>query len=325
MSKLTKVTIFVTTVVVVVAAILLAGAAYMLDYSLNVSESRTHKYDYCKELVYAHYPELQQWHDSLWATQQLRDTFLVAADGLKRHAWVMEHPTDSLHAAKGASVVVHGYTDNAPIMMRYIYLHYEVLGRNVVVPELFGHGLSEGDHARFGWLDRLDMRDLWLPLTHSLWPDLPIVQHGLSMGGATTMMTSGETLPDSLRVAGFIDDCGYSSTWDQMAWQLQGQFSMPAFPLLYVTDWLCGVKNGWRFSQSSSIDQVAKSTKPMLFIHGGSDSYVPTWMGQACYDAKQTGYKELWIAPGSEHANSIHDHWEEYIDHVSAFLNRIEK
>ena len=109
--------------------------------------------------------------------------------------------------------------------------NYEMLHRNVLLPERQWCGLSEGDHITFGWRDRIDMH-LWLDLMHNLWHE-PIVVHGLSMGAATTMMLSGDEIPDSLQVVGYVEDCGYTSTWDQLVYKLKSDYGLPAFPLLY--------------------------------------------------------------------------------------------
>lgn len=310
---------------VIIVIILLCGIAvyfghYMLNEALTPEIDRRHQLDSCYARVYNKYPELQIWHDSLVAKGNLRDTFLLADDGSKRHGLILCH--DSL--SKGTSLVLHGYDDNAAIMMRYFYMHYEVLGRDVVVPEHFNHGLSDGDHIRFGWLDHYDIKNLWIPLAHQLWPKQDIFVHGLSMGGAITMFTSGEEFADSLRVAGFIEDCGFSSTWDELSYQLKTEYGMPSFPILDIADWFCYFRHGWDFKGSDAVKQVAKSKKPMLFIHGDADDFVPTDMVFKCYDAKTTGYKELWIVPGAAHARSIHENWEEYCERCEEFINRVE-
>lgn len=267
--------------------------------------------------LYAEYPELKPWHDSLVDNGLWRDTILVAEDGLKRHGLILQH--DSL--ATGSTVIVHGYGDNAPFMMRYAYLHFEKLGRNVVIPELYSHGESEGDHIRFGWLDRLDMTHLWLPLTHELWPDLDIVQHGHSMGGATTMFTSGEDIPDSLRVIAFIEDAGYNSTWDQLAREMR-KIGIPVHPILDISSIICKWRFGWSIKESDTAPQLAKCKKPFFFIHGGADDYVPTEMVYINYDAKILGYKELMVVDGAEHVKSIKVDWEEYVSRVRSFINK---
>ena len=66
------------------------------------------------------------------------------------------------------------------------------------------------------------------------------------------------------------------------------------------------MKYGWSFGEASPLKQVAKCRKPMLFIHGDNDTYVPTAMVYPLYEAKPQP-KQLWIAPGSKHALSYRD------------------
>ena len=68
------------------------------------------------------------------------------------------------------------------------------------------------------------------------------------------------------------------------------------------------------------MDQVRKSDKPMLFIHGDADTYVPTEMVYTLFDTKES-YKEIWVVPGVDHALSYHDYPEEYTNRVKKFVN----
>ena len=58
----------------------------------------------------------------------------------------------------------------------------------------------------------------------------------------------------------------------------------------------------------------------MLFIHGGNDTFVPTEMVYRLYAAKPEP-KQLWVAPGSEHARAFTDHAEDYERVLRQFLN----
>ena len=199
-------------------------------------------------------------------------------------------------------------------------MYRDSLNYNVFVPDLFYHGLSEGDHTQMGWFDRLDVENM-IPMAHDIFPGDFMVIHGVSMGAATTMMVSGDTTPDYVRA--FVEDCGYSSVWNQFANNLKTDFHLPTFPVLNSASYVCGKKYGWDFKQASSVDQLKKNTKPMLFIHGENDDFVPTAHVYSNYEATQ-GYKELWIAPGSAHARSYLDHPAEYTAHVRAFLNKVQ-
>ena len=311
---------FVIIVLLIICGVAIYFGHYMLDVAVKPEADYRHQLDSTFLRVYNKYPELKAWHDSLVSKGNLRDTVLQAADGTRRHGLILQH--DSL--SKGSTLVLHGYNDNSAVMMRYYFMHYQVLGRDVIVPEHFNHGGSDGDHIRFGWLDRLDIKNLWIPLAHRLWPKEDIVVHGLSMGGAITMFTSGEDFPDSLRVKAFIEDCGFSSTWDELVYQMKNDYGMPSFPILDIANIFCNLRYGWDFKESDAVKQVAKCVKPMLFIHGDADDYVPTEMVMKCYKAKVKGYKELWVVPGAKHARSIHENWNEYCQRCEEFINRVE-
>ena len=133
------------------------------------------------------------------------------------------------------------------------------------------------------------------------------------------MMTSGETLPDYIRC--FVEDCGYTSVWDQFKKELKEQFGLSAFPLLYTASWLCQWQNGWNFREASAVKQVAKCRLPMFFIHGDKDDFVPTWMVYEVYDAKPQP-KELWVVPGADHATSYLRYPQLYTEKVAAFVGK---
>ena len=63
----------------------------------------------------------------------------------------------------------------------------------------------------------------------------------------------------------------------------------------------------------------------MLFIHGDADDFVVFENLQKNYDAKVNGYKEMWVAEGSEHAMAYRDHPAEYVARVRAFLKTVKE
>ncbi len=239
------------------------------------------------------------------------------------------------------AVLVHGYHDCAMRMIQLGYVYHHLLGYNILLPDLHAHGQSEGDAVQMGWKDRLDILR-WTAIADSLFraynqwkisdsvvlarrtmhPETSstrMVVHGVSMGAATTMSLSGEATPSYIR--GFVEDCGYTSVWDEFSYELKEQFSLPSFPLMWSTSMLCDLRYGWSFGEASPLRQVAKCRKPMLFIHGMDDHYVPTRMVYPLYEAKR-GEKMLYLAPGSQHAVSYRDHRKEYVAYVRAFCKK---
>ena len=304
------------TVVCCLVLAIIGGAFYMLDYSLNPAgkEQRDAK---TNDFLRERYDGLVEWIDSMQAVGALRDTFIVNDKGLRLHALYA-----SCDSARGTAVLVHGFTDNARRMMMFGRVYRDSLHFNIIAPEHQRHGKSEGSSIQMGWLDRLDI-ERWISVADSLWPSSPIYLHGLSMGGATVMMCSGDSLPPSVR--GIIEDCGYTSVWDEFAGEIKNQFHLPPHPLMDVASLLCQWRYGWNFREASALEQVRRSTLPMLFIHGENDTFVPTAMVHPLYEAKTKGYKRLWLAPGSEHARSFHDHPQEYFKEMKDFINKTKQ
>ena len=265
--------------------------------------------------MYIAYPHLCPWLDSLQQHQALRDTFITAPDGIRMHACYAR----ASRPTRKTAIIVHGYTDNAIRMLHIGYLYNKDLDFNILLPDLRYSGLTEGDAFQMGWLDRKDVIQ-WINAAPALFGDsLQAVVHGISMGAATTMMVSGEKLPPYIDC--FVEDCGYTSVWDQFRKELKGQFGLPAFPLLYTASWLCQLQNGWNFQEASALKQVARCHKPMFFIHGDKDDFVPTWMVYQLYDAKPQP-KERWIVKGADHATSYLYEREAYTRKVKAFVER---
>lgn len=308
-----KLQLYIGAFILCITLILWAGSAYMLQFSLspeNEGKDLQGSWDY----MFKNYPELKAWKDSLQQANALKDTFIVAPDDIRLHAYYI----DAAVPTSKTAVIVHGYTDNAIRMMMIGYMYNRSLGYNILLPDLRYSGLSEGDAFQMGWLDRKDVMQ-WMEVAHQIYGDsTQMVVHGISMGGATTMMVSGETQPEYVKC--FVDDCGYTSVWNQFSKELEEDFGIPAFPLLYTTSWLCEWTNGWNFSEASSLEQIKKCRLPMLFIHGDKDDYVPTSMVYELYEAKPEP-KELWIVPDAGHADSYKLNKEEYTDKVRQFTD----
>lgn len=299
----------------VIIIALVGGSYYMLGYSLTPKDNKGKDIPASYERVRSEYPFIRSWLDSLQTVGALRDTFIINPEGRQLHAVfaAASTPTDK------TAVLVHGYEGNAIRMLMIGYLYNNKLGYNIFLPDLQDHGLSGGPAIQMGWKDRLDVLQ-WMNIANRLYGgNTQMVVHGISMGAATTMMLSGE--PQQPFVKCFVEDCGYTSVWDEFSFQLKDMFGLPQFPLMYTTSWLCNAKYGWNFREASSLNQVRKCSLPMFFIHGDDDTYVPTWMVYPLYEAKSEP-KELWIVPGATHAMSYKDYPQEYTERVKKFVEK---
>ena len=312
-----KLTITIITIAAVIIAILTAASFYMLNYALTPNK-RSH--DEAIKRLYEREPStIKTWVDSIEQCNALRDTAInIENRGTLKAIYVKANrPTNRV------AVLIHGYMDRAESMLHIAYLYHHLMGYNVLLPHCYAHGDSEGDNIDMGWNDRFDaMR--WMQVANEKFRgdsvQTQMVVHGISMGGFITMCISGEECPQYVKC--FVEDCGYTSVWDEFSSELHNQFSLPEFPLMYTTSALCKLRYGWSFGEASAVDQLKKSTLPMLFIHGDHDTFVPYEMLDELYNAKQHGYKEKYIANGTEHARAYTDHQQQYTKHVTAFVNR---
>jgi fermentation-respiration switch protein FrsA (DUF1100 family) len=310
---------WVVAAVVIGVVVLLYGVAnYFVNFALAPSptEKQNNAFmlsDRCRD-----YPQVKPWMDSLRRVGGLADTFIVQSTGERHHAYLIRAPRKTNLTA----VVVHGYTNCAMSVVQFAWLYHHLLHYNVVMPDLHAHGMSEGKGIQMGWKDRLDVLR-WVQVADSLYADSTghsrIVVHGLSMGAATTMALSGEKTPDDLKA--YVEDCGFSSVDDEFRYELHELYGLPSFPIIPLASALCQWRYGWSFGEASMVRQVSRCHKPMLFIHGGDDHFVPTRMVYVVYKAKPAP-KELYVAPGSHHAQSFKDHPKAYASRVVSFCHR---
>ena len=212
-------------------------------------------------------------------------------------------------------ILAHGFNQSSDDMGKLTKLYYD-LGFDILLPDARGHGESEGDYIGYGWHDRLDYID-WIQLLIDDYGAEQIVLHGHSMGAATVLMTSGETLPDEVQA--IIADSSYSTVQEELVHQLKHIYNLPPFPLLNVTSMVTKVRAGYTFKEASAIDQVRKNTRPLFIIHGNNDDLVPTEMGHQIYEAAG-GDKELWIVPDSGHTKAFDIVTQEFQDRVENFI-----
>ncbi len=260
-------------------------------------------------------PGSTAWYDGLKAQGILKDTVIVGYNDFKVHACYV--PAADPAKAQGTAIVIHGYGDNHLVFLYLVRMYRDKFNYNVLFPDLQYHGYSEGNHIQMGWNDRFDI-EKWIVVAHDIWGDDFMVLHGVSMGAATVMMTSGDPLPPYVRA--FVEDCGYASVVMQFNNNRKQSFAFIPPDVLQSASLVTKIKYGWGFWQASSVKQLKKCDRPMLFIHGDADDFVPFSHLQKNYDAKKKGYKEMWVAEGAVHANSYAKHPQEYEQHVLDFL-----
>jgi len=252
-----------------------------------------------------------QWDKTTSHTECTIRTF----DGLTLYA------TEYMQQKKSHKWVVLAHGFHSPLKESAEYgMYYYAKGYNVLAPDCRTHGKSEGKYVTMGWIDRKDYVQ-WIQEIVARDKDAKIVLHGVSMGGAAVMMVTGETLPKNVVCA--IEDCGYTTVWDQFVSQAKNVAHLPPFPLVPLCSIMSKIRCGYSFKEASSLKQVAKSVTPTLFIHGGNDNFVPTAMVYRNYGAASCP-RDILIVKDAEHAMSKNQDPDLYWNKVFEFIGKQE-
>ncbi|MFA7672436.1 MAG: alpha/beta hydrolase [Clostridia bacterium] len=237
---------------------------------------------------------------------------ITTFDGLKLKAKLIEQKDSDKWA-----IVVHGYTSVGDHMQPFAQKYSEA-GYNVLIPDLRGHGESEGRYATMGYYDSVDIIE-WVYEILKMNENAKIVLHGLSMGAATVMVATGEDLTGHVRCA--VEDCGYTSVFEEFRSQSSTIAKLPSLPILTAANILANIRIKMDFRKNSALDSVKKSKTPTLFIHGDQDAFVPYRMLDELYSSASCE-KDILIVPGAAHGESAAREPQMYWNKVWGFVNK---
>ena len=218
--------------------------------------------------------------------------------------------------APGAPIelMFHGYRGSAERDMSGGVQRCFKLGRSAFLVEQRCTKTSEGNVITFGIREHQDCLS-WIDfLIGHFGPDVKIILTGISMGASTVLMAAGKKLPPN--VIGVLADCGYNSAKDIMYEVIRSMGLPPAvcYPFVKLGAKLYG---HFDLDEYSPQEAMKTCTVPVIFFHGESDDFVPSWMSRANYDACHCR-KELVLIPGAGHGlcypvapelylNALHD------------------
>ncbi|MBQ8028557.1 MAG: alpha/beta hydrolase [Clostridia bacterium] len=306
-----------TAIIIIVAVILLLWLAlgFVFFFIALGSKKREDETVPCKDSLFERNADnINLINGYKWYDQNYKqDVTIKSRKGIDLHATEFRNPSNS----NVWVLVIHGWTNVKREMSSYAMEFYK-RGFNVLIPDLRGHDHSESKFVSMGWLDRLDMVD-WINSLVAENPKAKIIIHGVSMGGATTMMTTGEKLPENVVLA--IEDCGFTSVHDIFVDQCIRKYKLPPKLIMPVATFVNKLMNGFFFKEASAVEQLKKSVTPTLFIHGDKDDFVLPENLDKVYKACAAP-KEKYVVRGAEHAVSSHWFHEEYWGVIDRFLEK---
>ena len=291
--------------IIILVVLLIMTAAfgfYGAGYSLNI---RRQTLEEARTWQENHYD--LSWYDPLEKT----DYTVTSYDGYVLHAQFLPNPDRSSKYI----IISHGYSDNRFGALKYAKMYLD-LGFNVIVYDLRGHGLNEQTFCTYTARERKDLLTM-IQDSRQRWPDMTFFGlHGESLGAATSIAVLEEKPPVDFVVA----DCGFSEIASVLRNGMQAMH-LPGF-LTGIMSIGAKIRFGYSYEDMKPIDSLKDNRIPILFIHGGSDSFVVPENSEKMKEAT-AGYAELHVLPNVPHAMSVINEPEQYRKIVSAFLEKI--
>ena len=265
------------------------------------------------EIYEPYYPQMKHWVDQIRSMdRELME--ITSFDGLKLRGYYYEYSPDS-----PLELIFHGYGGNAERDLSGGVDRCFALGRSVILIDQRSAGMSEGKICSFGINERRDCL-AWIDFANKKFgKERPIIIGGISMGAATVMMASGESLPEN--VVCVMADCGYSSQ-KEIIKKVIKDMKLPA-NLIYPFVKLGGrIFGGFDLEETSPIEAVARSKTPIVYIHGDTDDFVPFYMSVKCYEATKSP-KKLVTIESAGHGLAFPVNQEKYVNSLRDFENEV--
>ena len=212
-------------------------------------------------------------------------------------------------------LITHGHTDNHYGMLKYTKMYMD-FGFNVIIYDIRGHGENERTICTFSIREARDL-DVLIKDCRTRYPDMTVFGiHGESLGAATSVAVL-KYKPD---IDFVVADCGFAEIISVMQGGLK-QWHLPQW-LVYPASLFSRFVYGYSFLKMRPIDSLKDNTIPVLFMHGGNDTYITPSHSERMNAATQ-GYSEFHIIPGAEHAGSVLTAPDDYRKYVEGFLKAI--
>jgi len=238
-----------------------------------------------------------------------------AADGVEIKGWWVPAPE-----AKGSVVLVHGVNRSRIEMVKKTpFLHQH--GWNSLLLDLRGHGESGAAATTFGVREKEDVRAA-VRFSRSR-ADVPVVLWGVSLGGATVVLTAA----DDPNVAGVVCDSSYRSLRDTVHHHLDLLRSywwwlgiVPSWPAADEVVFWMGQRGGF---DPDAVDIRAAAARlvgrPALFVANSGDRRMPSEIAFELKAAAGDDARVL-VIPSESHGGAYRDGRPQYESAVAQVL-----
>lgn len=220
-------------------------------------------------------------------------------------------------------ILVHGIGQDQWNSLKYGDIFLD-LGYNIFIYDQRCHGGTGGAHTSYGYFEKDDLAACY-QYVHKQNPNGKIGIHGESLGAATSMLYA-EAYGNNDAIAFLVEDCGWSDLKDLYIARAE-DYKVPTLLRPVLIEYLsvvCKLRSGFFLEDVAPLSKANKLTMPVLFIHGDSDTFIPTNMVYELYNAKINGIKQLYVTVGSDHAQSLKLNSKMYKEKLQYFLKNME-
>ncbi len=253
------------------------------------------------------------------SNRDARTVDINAQDGIDLRAWLFRPDRPNGDAV----LILHGIADSrgSQVGLARMFLSH---GYTVLVPDSRAHGESGGDLTTYGLLESDDVHR-WVSWLMDEEHPLRLFGLGESLGGAVLI----QSLAVEHRFNAIVADSPYSS-FERIAQDRVAQ-NLPfpprigrilAEPPIWAGFLYARLKYGLDFRKASPEAAIARSTTPVLLIHGLYDRLTPPEHSRILAASNRVS-TELWLVPGAGHTGTFGSDPVEFENRVLAFYQNL--
>ena len=235
------------------------------------------------------------------------------SDGLRLRAWLARGEPEL-----PAVIIVHGLGDTLESYQEHAQA-FLARRHTVLLPDLRGHGGSEGTFTTLGGYESDDVRAAMGYLKSEGLAAGGFVLMGHSMGGVAVLLAAaGRT-----DIRAVLAEAPFDSYRNTVAHHARLLYGLPSwFPLIPISILGAECLAGFDADDVDAVAAASRIQAPLLAIVDGDDRRMPEPVVRRIVDAHR-GAHELWIASGVDHVGAIHH--PDWSSVVLGFLDPLDR
>lgn len=230
----------------------------------------------------------------------------TATDGIVIAGWWIPGRNDAV------VIIVHGHGGEKSSMLGVAHFLNQA-GYPVLLFDLRAHGESGGDLASLGYHEQKDLTAAVRYAASRSNPKIGVL--GVSLGASIALLTA--VREPGIRAV--VADSPFASLFRQVQDTYKGIWGkVLQAPLILAGRVMTGIWP-WDIDPHRYVAQLAP--RPLFLIAGDSDSVIKPENSRLLYEEAGSP-KELWLAPGADHAGAFGLYPQEYRERVLSFFQR---